>query len=208
MKTSKKSKILSKSNSVKEIKYKHDVEDLKSFLYNDTSRYKNSTGFNFNKTNGNLKSQIDSICNYSNEEEKNENLSKMNKEDPFMNIIKKMIDVKKSNHILGQDILNRKKIISSKEKIILQLYENLRSNLIENKILTIELESSRKLSSEWESSRNAIIEYCNNLKLKYYDFVKLIEDYEHRISELKREKEQIIRINKSIIEMKSKITLL
>ena len=204
MKTSvgKKSKVLTKSNSLQDLKSKLDVHDLKTNLLNDTSRYKNSTGFNFNKTN--LKSQIDSICNYSNDGEKNEKFCKMNQEDPLMNIIRKMIDVKKSNHILGQDILNRKKIITSKEKIILQLYEDLRYNLTENKILTLELESSKKLSSEWESSRNAIVEYCNNLKIKYYDFIKVIEDYEHKISELKREKDQIKRINESIIEMKSK----
>ena len=113
-----------------------------------------------------------------------------------------MLDVKKSNHLIGQNILNRKRVITEKEKIILQLYEDLRYNLNENSKLQLNVEESKNLVKEWEKSRNEIVDYCSNLKKKYSDFVKLIEDFEEKIKELHKEKEQMIRINESILEMK------
>ena len=191
---------MTKSNSINDLQFKIELEDLKINLFSETNRFKktfsNTTQNNFNKTIKEIKIPFDSICNYSKEGDGSE------KENSFKNIIKRMLDVKKSNHLIGQKILNRKRVISDKEKIILQLYEDLRYNLNENSKMQLNLEESKNLVKEWEKSRNEIVDYCNNLKKKYSDFVKLIEDFEEKIKELHKEKEQMIRINESILEMK------
>jgi len=202
MKTSqeKKSHRMTKSNSINDLQHKIELEDLKMNLFSETNRFKktfsNTTQKNFNKTIKEIKIPFDSICNYSKENDCSE------KENSLKNIIKRMLDVKKSNHFIGQNILNSKRVISDKEKIILQLYEDLRYNLNENSKLQLNLEESKNLGKEWEKSRNEIVDYCNNLKKKYSDFVKLIEDFEEKIKELQKEKQQMIRINESILEMK------
>jgi hypothetical protein len=205
-----KTAILTKSNSITDLQSKVEFEDLKQNLKNGTNRFKktfsnSTTHKNLIKTSKETKFQLESICNYSKENEEHQKLENhQNIENSLKTILRRMMDVKKSNHLIVQEIINKKNLITSKEKLILQLYEDLRYNLNENSKLELNYEDSKRLSNEWEVSRNSIVDYCDNLKNKFFEFVKKIEDFEEKIKELKKEKQQIIRINEAIIEMKSK----
>jgi hypothetical protein len=192
----------SQRNSMKELQIKMELDELKHNLLKETknrNKYGSSGKKGIRKNNSQF-GPHDTLCNYSNSVEHAEN----HDEKTVRGVLRKMLDFKKTNHFLSKEILDKQKTISTKEKIVLQLYDELRFHMTDNEKLRINYEEVLKLKSECEVNRNGVSDFCKNLKNKFKSFVKLIDSYEDRISDLNKDRENIISTNESIIDMKCK----
>lgn len=171
-----------------------EMEQVKDNLLNE-ARNKTSR---HNKTwaRSNHPSDYETLCNFADSERK---------ERPYIHsVIKKMLDFKKTNKTLSKQILEKQKNICHKEKMILQLYEELNFHLNENSHLKANYENISILKNQVEHNKNGVTAYCQNLKKKFKHYVEIIDMYEDKISLLKKDREQLIKSCDHIINMKSK----
>jgi hypothetical protein len=178
-----------KKDSIKDLKLKLELDELRKNLTKDLSLPKKKV----------VESPItqESLCNYI-------NCDKL-EEKTVRKVIRKMLDFKKTNRTLSQEILGYKRNTSWKEKMILQLLEEVDYYMLENDQLKSELYNISTIRCETEHNKNGVTEYCKNLKRKFKDFVKTIDAYEGQIYNLKSETMAIVRANEAVIDMKSKI---
>jgi hypothetical protein len=175
------------SNNTKEIKMKIQCEELASNLKLTKSSYQNKS-----MSNSRQEEFGNTLCNYNSDKAQ------------MKTVLKQMLDYKKTNKNISKEVIEKIKFASWKEKMILQLYEELNYHMKDNSVLTGSLERISNLKNECELNRNLISEYCEKLKSQFKSFVETIEMYEERIQILKKEREQLIRTNEAIIDMKSK----
>lgn len=116
-----------------------------------------------------------------------------------LNALKQM---KKSNHLLSQDTLNKLISKTDKEKIImdlkveLQYLQALQSNYQSN------LDVINSTGKETEKNHSEISIYCACLRDELKEFVHQIDLYEDKIFSLKEESDQLKRGNESITSQK------
>lgn len=201
---------VSKKNSVKELKFRLELDTLKDNLLKESNNFSKNKNKNDSSSGGEKKKYVsdhDTLCNYSEKDEQNEqndqNEQNEQNEKQIHSVIRKMLDFKKTNKFLSQEILNKQKLISQKERIILQLKEELNFHLNENTQLKANYENISNLKSEVEKNRNGVSEFCKNLKNKFKSYVQIIDMYEEKISICHKERSQIIKSSESIIDMKS-----
>ena len=118
-------------------------------------------------------------------------------------VIKNMLLMKKTNNLLSHEILEKKKNILLKEKLIRQLCDEFSFQNLENIYLKSDYKTIVDLKNKCEINRNGVTDYCNHLKTKFKSFVQIIEKYEENICDLKKKRENIIKSSDVIIEMKS-----
>ncbi len=178
-----------KKNSIQDLQFKMEIEELQANLLKTIRKKK------LQPDSEDGKNPEESVCNYNCNDEKQ--IKTME------HVLKKMLKMKKDNIFLSRDIFDKHYLVSKKEKMIMQLYEELNFYLCENSQLEQNLEEIKKLKSECEENRDGVSEYCKELKHKFKAFVEIIEKYEDKISKLRRQRDTLIVTNDSVIEMKS-----
>ena len=98
----------------------------------------------------------------------------------------------------------QKKII--KESLILGLREEYNHNEKMKEILTNYLNNVNKYKERVKKNKDDVQQNCDNLKQEFYDRFLIIENYEKQIKLLDEEKQEIIKTNTEIIEMKGQQT--
>jgi hypothetical protein len=180
----------SKKNSINDLQLQMELEELQSNLIK-TIRSKSTLPQSCEDE----KNPQETLCNY-NDEKKAKTMEQ---------ILKKMLKMKKDNNFISKDIFDKHVVVTRKEKMIMQLYEELNFFLNENSQLEIDLEELKKLREECEINRDGVTEYCKELKFKFKSFVEIIDKYEEKIATLKKQRDSLIVTNDSILEMKSNI---
>ena len=98
----------------------------------------------------------------------------------------------------------KKKIV--KESLILGLREEYNHNEKMKKKLTNYLSDINKLKEKVKKNKDEVQQNCEEIKQEFYDRFMIIENYEKEIKLLDEEKQEIIRTNTEIIEMKTQQT--
>lgn len=179
----------SKKNSINDIKLQMELEELKSNLIK-TIRSKSTLPQSCDDE----RNPEETVCNYIDDK----------KSKTMEEILKKMLKMKKDNKFISKDIFEKYIVVNRKEKMILQLYEELNFFLNENSQLEIDLEELKNLREECQINRDGVTEYCKELKIKFKSYVEIIDKYEEKIAILKKQRDNLIVTNDSILEMKSK----
>lgn len=179
----------SKKNSINDIKLQMELEELQSNLIK-TIRSKSTLPQSYDDE----RNPEETVCNYIDDK----------KAKTMEEILKKMLKMKKDNKFISKDIFEKYIVVNRKEKMILQLYEELNFFLNENSQLEIDLEELKNLREECQINRDGVTEYCKELKIKFKSYVEIIDKYEEKIAILKKQRDNLIVTNDSILEMKSK----
>jgi hypothetical protein len=179
----------SKKNSINDIKLQMELEELKSNLIK-TIRSKSTLPQSCDDE----RNPEETVCNYIDDK----------KAKTMEEILKKMLKMKKDNKFISKDIFEKYIVVNRKEKMIMQLYEELNFFLNENSQLEIDLEELKNLREECQINRDGVTEYCKELKIKFKSYVEIIDKYEEKITILKKQRDNLIVTNDSILEMKSK----
>lgn len=179
----------SKKNSINDIKLQMELEELKSNLIK-TIRSKSTLPQSCDDE----RNAEETVCNYIDDK----------KAKTMEEILKKMLKMKKDNKFISKDIFEKYIVVNRKEKMIMQLYEELNFFLNENSQLEIDLEELKNLREECQINRDGVTEYCKDLKIKFKSYVEIIDKYEEKITILKKQRDNLIVTNDSILEMKSK----
>lgn len=179
----------SKKNSINDIKLQMELEELKSNLIK-TIRSKSTLPQSCDEE----RNPEETVCNYIDDK----------KAKTMEEILKKMLKMKKDNKFISKDIFEKYIVVNRKEKMIMQLYEELNFFLNENSQLEIDLEELKNLREECQINRDGVTEYCKDLKIKFKSYVEIIDKYEEKITILKKQRDNLIVTNDSILEMKSK----
>jgi hypothetical protein len=178
----------SKKNSINDLKLQMELEELQSNLLK-TMRSKSTLP----QSSDYDRNPEETVCNY------NDNKKSKTMEE----ILKKMLKMKKDNKSISKDIFDKYIVVNRKEKMIMQLYDELNFFLNENFQYEIELEELKKLKVECQTNKDGVTEYCKELKIKFKSYVEIIDKYEEKIAILKKQRDNLIVTNDSILEMKS-----
>jgi hypothetical protein len=110
--------------------------------------------------------------------------------------------LKKENRTIGRRTLEECKKRNKKENIILGLINE--CEFYEQELLIKEnnFQSINKLRHQSEDNKNEIQKYCAALREELKDFVTQVENFETKIDELKRRRQQIIKSSEAVIAQK------
>lgn len=182
-----------RSESLKEIRKNLEINDLKVNLL------KNSTASNFYISKEKSKfpfEEVNKKCN---------DLNSSPDKQQIKNILRKMLDIKKENLRMSRNILKIHTNNNTKEKIIIQLNEEMNHFKFKNKFIKENLDDLTSVREKCEINRDGVIEFCNNLKKRYKSFMEIINKYEFSIKSLNEERESIVKTFENLCELKSNL---
>ncbi len=178
------------TGSLKEIKEKFEIENLKENLC------KNATMSGFYNKGSERRVLKEDKCNYGTYYTSDKMQIK--------NVLRKMLDLKKANLQMGKNIVKMHSSANQKEKIIIQLNEEMNYFKNKNENVKQELDQHCAIREICEKNRDGVIDFCQNLKKRYKVFMEIINKYENKIESLNQERESLYKTFENILEMKCK----
>ncbi len=121
------------------------------------------------------------------------------------NLVIEVLNTKKENKKKTINLLTEIKNILNKEKLIIQLRAEF--NYIKNLNNNYQnyLSHIKQLTQTYLKNKNKIEEYANETRASEKEYVKIIDKFEDNISNLKSEKQNLIKTNEAIMKMKNDI---
>ena len=122
-------------------------------------------------------------------------------------LLVEMLHTKKENTQRTKGLLTQVNKLITKESLIIQLRAEYKYIKLLNFYYKQYLTLIKNLKEKCLENKNGVKEFCDNLRKSGKGDTLIIDKYEEKINQLKKEKKEIIKTNEGIIKIKTDINI-